>query len=593
MKETKKRMLFRQMSLFQKTALLFFGLLALCGVWIIMHSANVQYAQLRSQAADSMASTLQRLTVQIDNMMDLAQRHTTSIITNDDILLALQTDLSSPEEYSLHFISYKRFISTLQSLATAYYNVLNMQVFVDNRLLYAHEGNYLFSLDQVEGESWYAALQSGAANGEWFTGSEFYRDDTYVSSEAQAVSKPVQLAYVRKITNGNHFYGVVLVRLRSSLIEQFFSSEDLSPDGALYLTDAEGVVLYASADAPAGRGERLSQADDDTLIAEETLSEEPAWSLRYVAPFRANLSLIRILNLNSVWPMMVCLLMACAVMYLYFMWLVRRIANINRHLKQLEENKGNPGLIRSKYSDELASIENQYDLLSIRLDALLQEVFDAGAKVKESEMLALQSQINPHFLYNTLDMINWMAIAEGARGVSKAVSTLGQFFRTVLDGKTSVISIRDEITLTRKYIEIQTMRLHDNLRVTWSVPESMMDVPIMKLTLQPFIENSIKHGFRQSEERINTIVISGAMEDGFAVMEITDNGDGIRAENPDDSLPFSKTGSGIENVQTRLRLFGRDSSVTVQGLAEGGVRVRLRWNAQPKGTDGPAGVENC
>jgi hypothetical protein len=85
-----------------------------------MHSANVQYAQLRSQAADSMASTLQRSTVQIDNMMDLAQRHSTSIITNDDILLRCRPTCPRRKN-SLHFISYKRFISTLQSLATAYY----------------------------------------------------------------------------------------------------------------------------------------------------------------------------------------------------------------------------------------------------------------------------------------------------------------------------------------------------------------------------------------------------------------------------------------------------------------------------------------
>ena len=134
------------------------------------------------------------------------------------------------------------------------------------------------------------------------------------------------------------------------------------------------------------------------------------------------------------------------------------------------------------------------------IDSLITDVEDLYKKQKIFELKALQAQINPHFLYNTLDSIHWMARAHHAPDISKMVSALGTFFRHSLNKGNEYTTIENELNQISSYVSIQKIRFEDKFDVVYDIDENLLHCTIVKLTIQPLVENSIIHGFDEIEE---------------------------------------------------------------------------------------------
>ncbi|MCR4891818.1 MAG: histidine kinase, partial [Lachnospiraceae bacterium] len=157
--------------------------------------------------------------------------------------------------------------------------------------------------------------------------------------------------------------------------------------------------------------------------------------------------------------------------------------------------------------DEIGQLGRTYNYMVDELEGLINRNTETAKKLRISEIQALQAQINPHFLYNMLDMINWLAIDGNQEGVSQAVRSLSKFYRLTLSNKNLLIPIKDELQHVSLYVLLQNMRYEDQVNFIVDIPNEIMDCSIPKLVLQPVVENALLHGIFEKESRKGTIVI--------------------------------------------------------------------------------------
>ena len=155
----------------------------------------------------------------------------------------------------------------------------------------------------------------------------------------------------------------------------------------------------------------------------------------------------------------------------------------------------------------------------------------SAEELRIAEFNSLQAQINPHFLYNTMDMINWMALQGQTSEISNAVQRLSRFYKLTLSRKNSISTIGDEEEHVSIYLQIQNMRYHNSISFISDIPDELTEYQLPKLTLQPVIENSVLHGILEKSSKSGTIVLTGWMEDQDIVLLISDDGVGIPPEN--------------------------------------------------------------
>jgi two-component system sensor histidine kinase YesM len=194
------------------------------------------------------------------------------------------------------------------------------------------------------------------------------------------------------------------------------------------------------------------------------------------------------------------------------------------------------------------------------INDLSQEQVRISNDLRTAEFKALQAQINPHFLYNSLDMINWLSKKGMNEEVSNAVQALSKFYKMTLRKGNIVVTIEEEIEHVSLYIQIQNMRYDNKIHYTVDIPDYMLEYTIPKIIFQPVVENAIQHGIFGKDSKEGNIVITGWMEDFILVFLISDDGIGLSQEKIDQLLSGkieSSTGSGVGilNTQNRLKLF--------------------------------------
>ncbi len=247
---------------------------------------------------------------------------------------------------------------------------------------------------------------------------------------------------------------------------------------------------------------------------------------------------------------------AVILLSVYFaLWLSRPLKKLAGRLRKFEEGEFKPLVLKRSYSSEVKTLYEQYNIMAARIDNLIKEVKVAADNEKEAELLALQAQINPHFLYNTLDSINWMALKYKAEDVRYMVNALANMMRYSLNSGRNVISVRDEIEQVRNYVGIQEIRHNGKFKTYFEVDEEIYDFIIIKLLLQPLVENAIRHGFMETGQ-YGEILIKGYIEEENLVFEVINEGDTINMDkieallhSQSDEKPRSY---GIRNVNDRL-----------------------------------------
>lgn len=231
---------------------------------------------------------------------------------------------------------------------------------------------------------------------------------------------------------------------------------------------------------------------------------------------------------------------------------------------------------------EVAVIADQFNLMMGNIDQLIQQLKTVSQNKRDAEIAMLEAQINPHFLYNTLDSINWMAIDENQMEISGAITALARILRYSVDESNRLVPLREEVAWLKQYLFLQQVRLKSGFEYTLDVSEEVMDITIHKLLFQPFVENAVRHGFEGIKQQ-RKLMIRICREEDFLLTSVADNGRGMNEaqlaaiQRAIDRREEQPGHIGILNAVSRMRMYyGEAIHIEINSVPEEGTEVILR-----------------
>ena len=241
-------------------------------------------------------------------------------------------------------------------------------------------------------------------------------------------------------------------------------------------------------------------------------------------------------------------------------------------------------------TDEIRALAREYDIMVSRIRELMEANVREQEQKRKSDLKALQAQINPHFLYNTLDSIIWMGEMKQSEKVVHMTSALSKLFRISISKGRELIPIHQELEHVKSYLTIQEMRYQDKFIYDIDMDPEILDLTILKITLQPLVENAIYHGIKEADYQ-GLITITGTLEDDVVTLEVRDNGVGMDSERlaamvaglegtPEERRRMNRQGLGVRNVHERIRLyFGEEYGLICRSAPGEGTSITVRFPA--------------
>ena len=406
-----------------------------------------------------------------------------------------------------------------------------------------------------------------------------------------SLSRAVELT-----SNGNVRHGVLLVDMNFSGIEQLFKDVSLGGRGYIYLTDSEGEIIYhprqqllfsnliKENNLDAVRYEDGSHVEkfqgEERVVTIKTVGYT-GWKIIGVTPMSDMTSDYYHIRMFAVFILsFLMFLMVYANLYLSSR-IADPIKTLERSVKELEKGDLNVEIaIGGSY--EIQHLGKTIRSMVAQMRNLMDDIVAEQESKRKSELDALQSQINPHFLYNTLDSIIWMIENERYPEAISMVTALARLFRISLSKGRNIIPVSDELEHARNYLTIQMVRYKNKFQVDISAEPETLRLSTIKLIIQPLLENAIHHGM-ECMDGDGEISVRAYLKDGDLYIDVSDNGMGIPAELcetllTDQSRIRSKgSGIGLRNVHERIQLcYGRPYGLTIFSEPDVGTTVRIR-----------------
>lgn len=335
------------------------------------------------------------------------------------------------------------------------------------------------------------------------------------------------------------------------------------------------------ADAEESRSETV-EMDGEQYLSVSTLKTPNGWRLIDYVPLEDVYRNVNKLRDLIVLVAAAVVLLTVPVATLFSSQLIKPIIRLLSGFKKVQTGNFNTRL-EPYFIMEFDHLAQNYNSMVEQLNRLLEKLEEEHRLKRDVELRLLQSQINPHFLYNTLDMINWMAAMKGAHDVSRMASRLAKLFRISLGKKGPFVQLDEELDHVLVYAQIQQARFEERFELENRIPEPFKEFYVPRIILQPLVENAIVHGFQQPMAGKARVVLSAqwAGDDSFEIV-VADNGTGLRTKEPsersDNALRKEGSGGhGIGNVNERIRLyFGDEYGVELTANEPNGAKATIR-----------------
>lgn len=416
----------------------------------------------------------------------------------------------------------------------------------------------------------------------------------------------ITVTFGRKVYGFNGRYkGLILIDLPpASLIKlsDAFLLERNQYNIKINITDADGGLIYDS-DLSSGRV-NYSEIDEeellmyqknpeDYLVIEDT-TEQLGMKVSTVIPRSKMFLRVSFIQRVTVLLVVGLVLIIVAASILFSKRMVRLLRKLQGSMKQLENGKYE--LIMDVVgNDEIGSLVKSYNHLVGKIEALIEEVYEAGIRQKNAQFLALRTQINPHFLFNTLESIRIKAILNGDDAVADMVKMLAKIFRTVLDSDKKNYKVREELENIRSYIRLQNIRFDNVITLEEDIDPEICQAKIMSILFQPVVENCFKYGSKECGVPIQITITGRLTEERMMVFTIRDDGLGMSPKKLEEvraslcteqEVPLRRdtgeeeSGShriGLRNIAERLRLrYGSDGELRIVSSDKNGTVVEIR-----------------
>ncbi len=449
----------------------------------------------------------------------------------------------------------------------------------------------------VTNQDWYIKANEKIENLHFSTPhvQRLFEDGSYRYNWVVSLSRAVELTY-----GGDTKRGILLVDMNFSDIEQLFSKVNTKEDSYIYLMDSDGNILYhpkrklLDASLYYENNRNLAKHEDGSFL-QKFNGEERAiviktigytgWRIVSVTPSVAfTMDLVQVK-----WFTVLVSLLGVIVIVISNMFISSKITNPIRKLEKSIKGIESGNLDMNIYvggSPEIQHLGSTIKIMVWQMKNLMEDIVKEQEEKRKSELDALQSQINPHFLYNTLDSIVWMIEDGQQQGAISMVTSLANLFRISLSKGKNIIPIKDEIIHARNYINIQKVRYKNKFTTEFNIDENILEYSTIKLIIQPLIENAIYYGVDYMDGD-GEIKINGYEKDGDIYIEVVDNGMGIPPEELETLLTGHKrarkrgSGIGVRNVDQRIKLyFGEEYGLHIDSELDEGTTVTIHLPKQ-------------
>lgn len=535
----------------------------------------------------SIQQTSQYLDYIIDNLVEsteqIALHNTIPTILKHDAVHDL-----SPDVYQ-NYLTVTQLVEGLLPMDILY----SAELFVDDNIYYAREKNEGLENITFLGLSSDYAMELDAAladfYGEVLLQSPRVITNTITGKETVVISGSRYLK--DSLTYSN--IGILTINIEQQYLNSIVSRAAILSNSLAMLVDKNGQLLAVS---DAGLWESSSLSTDLVLqnIVDENSSltvehqklllnsnplESTGWTLISILPYDEILKTSVEARNRMLIVMLIIGSLFFFVAYYISKLITRRIRTLSSRIKSVRFDDFSP-ITSIEGTDEICDLVQDYNYMLEKINDYANSQYQLGIDLKNSELKALQAQINPHFLYNTLDLIHWISINYGAEEISEIVLLLSRFYKLTLNSGKDVMPLETALQHIEVYVKLQNYRFDDSIQLKIHSEPEVYEYSILNLLLQPIVENAIIHGILETEKQTGTITIEGSVLNHVLRIRITDDGIGMTKEQIErltDTSDINVTSSyGIKNVIQRIKLcYGSKYGLTYESQPGRGTSVLL------------------
>ena len=519
-------------------------------LWVNMRSYT---DMMQSEVSSTVLQLLRQASINIDNDLATARRISDSLFMNEDVNDFLS---ASPRQQTLAQ-QWEELHRLRRLLDTAYQSptIVGARLFVPDEKAYANERINLFPFSSFAQEPAFAHAMAKPS----FT-------DTYVQTPMGGAPQRVIscIRYIRNLSRINQTIGALAIDIREEDIAALLRGINLPWEHSICLLNEVGTLISSDVppDQPDASAALLPRLPEGIYTQEATLYVvtdvgDTGWQLVAQVPW----SQVRAGFFSNRTNTLVLILGALAVVLVFTVLSSRMISKVVRRMNELVlvfADQPVPQAVPARASTRWLGIHRQLDEAIDKAKRLLQALYEQMELQRSTQLKLLQAQINPHFLYNALDTVNWMVRAGHSDRAVTMITTLTRYLRLILNNGQDTVAVADEVSLAQAYLDIQRLRFGDSFDVDIIVDDSAAGCLLPKLTLQPIIENALTHGIQSLTERRGRIDVDIYAEEDRLVLSVTDNGVGMDEDTTRKLLEAPTAGGsgyGLYSVHQRTLLF--------------------------------------
>ena len=531
---------------------------------VVFLAFSMQYGmtnQLREKEQYNLEKILEQSVNSIENQSQIYENLVDYLSYSQSLRNIFDTEMESDYE---KYLKYVKVADPLLQMPTIYHKEIRSITLYSDNIEVPH-GDTLLPMSEAENQQWYSRLNEGTLM-QW--------------SITRGGNKSIIAS--RKFYDNDTIKAVLEMRLDYEKVLSPFMSQITDNTGGMIMDD-NGNVVYADCSMDKKYRpkniENLKDISDKYYISQRTM-KDTGWNFYIYRPKAVSENAIHKLLLKNIPLILISVLLLSLLGYVFSIRMVSQLELLTENMNQI-----NMGLrkvtVQSKSKDEVGVLIRSFQRMMDQMNHLISEVYESKIQLQNSEMRALQAQINPHFLYNTLDSINWMLIEKGEWEISDVVVSLGDILKYSLHGEEMLVLFEEELKYIESYLCIQKNRLEDRLTVQIEIDEEAKLRFVPKLILQPIVENAILHGIEKKKE-MGRIQIQAIVREGTLEIRVTDDGIGMQ---PDRLMRFRESiisdeisGKyiGMRNVHRRIQLhFGEAYGLKIDSEWQKGTTVTI------------------
>ncbi len=557
--------------------------------FIVANITITQYSQ--EEVKYSVDQSMELTSAYINRNLYNVSKLINTVMVDNTLYNYITDDYTNKDTYELYstYLKIGDYINTLEET----YDIDEIYLYVDDNYNFMLDSAYIKSFQKVKEEAWYKkALQNKNV-------STFDTEILHVKDAANDLDVKyivVTKLFTRK-DNFNQPVGAIRAFLMEKSFQKIVSNSVTTLGGVSYIVDSGGGIITASenmssdyyiskenltANTPSGEWQTISINGKRSMFTYESL-EYGDWKLVSVIPTSVIASDSRRLLGVMLLYMLLILIAAYILAYFVSKSIVSRIVNLSDHMllnDGSDAKKYSIAYTRSETNDEIDILTKNYNEMLDKIEEYTILQYENGKKIKSAELKLLQEQINPHFLYNVLDVVNWMAIKSKNKDIEKVVYYVSQFYKIGLNSGRETISLSKELEHVKYYVKIQKIRFKDINGLKINVPDELMNCVVLKTIFQPLVENSINHGIRD-DCKGGEVTISAEYDDSTITFLVSDNGKGISEDIIQQIINgtyVSTSGSaiGLKNLNERIKIYyGEEYGITF-GDCSNGAKIYIK-----------------